>query len=123
MLYWMEAQSPLGMALLVFGFCYLLALGTFILFAILPEYFTSGLKAASPVTLTPLAVLLGLLIAFLASRVWANLDHAGAYVGQEASSIQKPFYSLQPCHRRYKPACGKPLGITFASLRKKIGQR
>jgi hypothetical protein len=30
----------------------------------------------------------GLLIAFLASRVWSNLDHAGTYVEQEASALR-----------------------------------
>jgi Zn-dependent protease len=47
------------------------------------------LKAASPVTLTPLAVILALLLAFLSSRVWTNLDRAGEYVGQEASALQE----------------------------------
>ena len=39
--------------------------------------------------LTPLAVIAGLLIAFLASRVWSNLDRANTYVAQEASAIRQ----------------------------------
>jgi hypothetical protein len=39
--------------------------------------------------LTPLAVIVGLLIAFLASRVWSNLDLANSYVSQEASAIRE----------------------------------
>ncbi len=47
------------------------------------------LKATSPVTLTPLAVILALLLAFLSSRVWTNVDRAGGYVGQEASALRQ----------------------------------
>jgi hypothetical protein len=47
------------------------------------------LKAVVPVTLTPLGVILGLLIAFLASRVWMNFDRAGEYVGQEAGALRE----------------------------------
>jgi hypothetical protein len=47
------------------------------------------LKAVSPVTLTPLAVVLGLLIAFLASRVWENAGRASSYVGQEATALSE----------------------------------
>jgi hypothetical protein len=47
------------------------------------------LKMISPVTLTPLAVVLGLLIAFLATRVWENVGHANEYIGQEASALSK----------------------------------
>jgi hypothetical protein len=48
------------------------------------------LKAIVPVSLTtPLGVILGLLIAFHASRVWTNLDHAIEYVGQEASALRE----------------------------------
>jgi hypothetical protein len=41
------------------------------------------------VTLTPLGVILGLLIGFLATRVWANLDRANQYVGQEAGAFRE----------------------------------
>jgi Protein of unknown function (DUF4239) len=49
----------------------------------------ADLKATTPVMLTPLAVIIGLLIAFLASRVWANLDHANAYLAHEAGAIRQ----------------------------------
>ena len=39
--------------------------------------------------LTPLAVILGLLIAFLAQRVWTNIDHANAYIGAETSALRQ----------------------------------
>ena len=47
------------------------------------------LKATTPAMLTPLAVIGGLLIAFLATRVWNNLDRATVYVAQEATSIRE----------------------------------
>ena len=38
--------------------------------------------------LTPLSVIAGLLIAFLASRVWSNVDHAHADLTQEANALR-----------------------------------
>ncbi|MGH7119127.1 MAG: hypothetical protein ACREFP_09110 [Acetobacteraceae bacterium] len=39
--------------------------------------------------LTPLSLVAGLLIALLASRVWANVDHANTYVANEASALRR----------------------------------
>ncbi|MEH2513445.1 hypothetical protein V1291_004799 [Nitrobacteraceae bacterium AZCC 1564] len=90
MLRWVESQSILGITLLVFGFCYVLTMATFGAAAILSRRAVAkDLKAASPVTLTPLAVILALLLAFLSSRVWTNVDRAGGYVGQEASALRQ----------------------------------
>lgn len=49
-----------------------------------PRRIADDLKATTPTMLTPLAV-----IAFLAARVWANLDRANNLVGQEASAIRE----------------------------------
>jgi hypothetical protein len=90
MLHWVESQSILVITLLVFGFCYVLTIATFGAAAILSRRAVAReLKAASPVTLTPLAVILALLLVFLSSRVWTNLDRAGEYVGQEASALRE----------------------------------
>ena len=90
MLHWVESQSILGIALLVFGFCYALTLVIFGAAVILSRRpVAKELKGASPVTLTPLAVILALLLAFLSSRVWTNVDRAGGYVGQEASALRQ----------------------------------
>lgn len=90
MLHWVESHSILGIMLLVFGFCYVLTIATFGAAAILSRRaVVRELKAASPVTLTPLAVILALLLAFLSSRVWTNVDRAGEYVGQEASALRQ----------------------------------
>jgi Protein of unknown function (DUF4239) len=46
------------------------------------------LKAVVQV-LAPLGMILGLLIGFLADRVWSNFDRANQYVGQEAGAIRE----------------------------------
>jgi hypothetical protein len=75
---------------MVLGVCYLLTAAIFCLAAILSRRpVAKNLKAVVPVTLTPLGVILGLLIAFLASRVWTNFDRAGEYVGQEAGALRE----------------------------------
>jgi hypothetical protein len=47
------------------------------------------LKAVSPVMLTPLAVLFALIVAFLASQVWTDVQRANAAVAKEASSLRE----------------------------------
>ena len=73
--------------LLVFAICYVLAaIVFFAVKTISRRPIAEQLNATTPVMLTPLAVIAGL-IAFLASRVWSNLDRATTYVAQEASAI------------------------------------
>jgi hypothetical protein len=87
---WIEAQSTAVITLFVFTFIYVLGAAVFCLATILSRRSVGqDLKAVVPVTLTPLGVILGLLIAFLAARVWTNLDHAVAYVGQEAGALRE----------------------------------
>ena len=87
---WIEAQSTPVITLLVFGACYMLTAAIFCLAAILSRRAVAqDLKAVVPVTLTPLGVILGLVIVFLASRVWMNVDRAGEYVGQEAGALRE----------------------------------
>jgi hypothetical protein len=90
MLLWLESQSTAVIVLLVFAICY--ALGAIVFFAVKTisrRPIAEQLNATTPVMLTPLAVIAGLLIAFLASRVWSNLDRATTYVAQEASAIRQ----------------------------------
>jgi hypothetical protein len=47
------------------------------------------LKAISPVTLTPLAVVFGLLTGFLATNVWQNFDKARTLVSREANELRR----------------------------------
>ncbi len=86
-MFWIEAKSTVEIALFVFSIAYLAAAIIFCLVASLSRRSVAkDLKAIVPVSLTtPLGVILGLLIAFHASRVWTNLDHAIEYVGQEVA--------------------------------------
>src|SRR5437016_11280042 len=45
-------------------------------------------KAVSPVMLTPLAVVFGLIVGFLAAQVWADSDRAHAAVTREATALR-----------------------------------
>lgn len=88
MIYWIESHSTPVIAVLVFFFCFLLAAAIFLVTgAIARRAIGAELKAVSPVTLTPLAVILGLLMAFLASRVWENVGHASEYVEREVGAL------------------------------------
>ena len=86
---WIEAQSTFVIGGFVFGFCYLLAGMIFCVTLMLSRAVAQSLKEIAPTTLTPLGVILGLLIGFLAARVWANLDRANQYVGQEAGALRE----------------------------------
>jgi hypothetical protein len=88
---WIEAQSTGVIALIVFSLTYVLTAALFCLAATLSRRpVAQHIKAIVPVTLTtPLGVVLGLLIAFLASRVWTNLDRANEYVGREAGALRE----------------------------------
>jgi Protein of unknown function (DUF4239) len=90
MLLWIESQNTAVIALLGFGFCYVLAALIFgAAVGVSRRSIAVDLKATSPVMLTPLSVIAALLIAFLASRVWANLDHANTNIAQEASALRE----------------------------------
>jgi hypothetical protein len=89
LLLWIESQSSSSIAVIAFGFCYASAALVFALSrAAASRRIAVELKATTPVMLTPLAVILGLLIAFLASHVWENVDRANGYVRNEADAIQ-----------------------------------
>jgi hypothetical protein len=90
MLIWVEEQPSGIIALIVFGFSYGMAIVVFAATAILSRRrISQDLRAITPSILSPLGTMAGLLIAFLAVRVWANLDHAVAAMADEASSIRE----------------------------------
>ena len=122
---WIEAQSTLAIGGLVFGFCYLLAVVIFCVTLMLSRRAVpQSLKEIAPTTLTPLGVILGLLIGFLAARVWANLDRANQYVGQEAGALRERLYcSPTPYHQTSKRAFGKRSKSILISLSPKSGRR
>src|SRR5215831_19224792 len=90
LLLWIESQTPAIIALITFGICYACAAVIFAFARVfLPRRIADELKATTPVMLTPLAVLTGLVIAFVASRIWVNFDHANTLVRDEARNIQE----------------------------------
>ena len=111
MLWWLETQQTLVIVLIVFGFCYLLAALIFVgVFVLSRSPIAGALQATSPVMLTPLAVICGLVIAFLASRVWANVDRAQGYVVEEASGIRQAILMLAVLPADTREAVQKELG-------------
>jgi hypothetical protein len=89
-IYWIEAQSTLGIAVIVLLVTYAFAALVFWVVTILSRRpVAEELKTISPVTLTPLAVILGLLIAFLAARVWDTVNQAHEQVGREVSKLSE----------------------------------
>jgi len=90
MLDWIEAQSTPIIALLIAALCFLLAAVSYYCAVLLSRRpVGEELKAVSPVTLTPLAVILGLLIAFIAGRIWENVANANDHVGQEIRALSE----------------------------------
>lgn len=90
MFLWIESQPTPVIVLLVLGLCYTLTVVVFVVTRLLGRHSVAAhLKATTPTMLTPLAAVLALLMAFLAARVWTNLDHANTYAAQEASAINE----------------------------------
>jgi Protein of unknown function (DUF4239) len=87
---WIHAHSPGAIALIVFVICYSTAALIFGILRVLSKYRVArDIESITPAMVTPIGVIGGLLIAFLAARVWSNLDHANSYVGQEANAIRE----------------------------------
>jgi hypothetical protein len=120
---WIEAQWTTVIALLVFGVCYMLTASIACLAVILSRRAVAKeLKAIAPV-LTPLCVVLGLLIGFLAARVWTNLDRANQYVGQEAGALRDTILPAMPYRLTSERAFGKRSKSILISLSLKSGRR
>jgi Protein of unknown function (DUF4239) len=90
MLLWIESQSTSIIALVVFGAAYLSAALIFCIAAFLSRRpIAKELQPVTPGILSPLGTILGILIAFLAVRVWTNLDHAEEFIGREVSALRE----------------------------------
>jgi hypothetical protein len=87
---WIESQSSPVIAAIVFGLVYLAAAAMFLLAAWVSRL-SIGKQVGSltPALLSPLGTILGILIVFLAARVWANLDRAHEYVIHEISAVRE----------------------------------
>ena len=81
---------PVGwMAVVVFGATYLAAVGIYsLVMALAKGDRVRAFKTVSPGLLSPLGIIFGLFVAFLAAQVWSDLDRAGAAVIHEASALR-----------------------------------
>lgn len=90
MITWIESHSLPVIALFGCGFCFAIAALVFVLtVAVSSTRLGKHLDFVAPPLVTPLGVILGLLLAFLAARVWTNVDRANAFVEQEANAIRE----------------------------------
>ncbi len=90
MFVWIESHHSSVIALILFVFWYgLAAIVLFVVGMVEERSARTHLKPTTPSMLTPLSLVAGLLIVFLASRVWTNLDHANTYVANEASALRE----------------------------------
>ena len=70
--------------------CFAIAATTFIAGWLLSRTkFADDLSFITPSLLTPLGVILGLLLVFLSSRVWTNVDRASVAAAQKATAVQE----------------------------------
>ncbi|HAB19455.1 MAG TPA: DUF4239 domain-containing protein [Verrucomicrobiota bacterium] len=85
---WLYHLPVISMAVVVFTMTFL---GTGLIYGavlvIAKEGRGRSLKGMSPVMLTPLAVVFGLLVGFLSAQVWNDADRANAAVAREASAL------------------------------------
>jgi Protein of unknown function (DUF4239) len=87
---WIESHSSPVIAAIVFGFVYLAAAAVFLVAAWASRYpIGKQVGSLTPALLSPLGTILGILIVFLAARVWANLDRAHEYVIHEVSALRE----------------------------------
>lgn len=86
---WLHNLPVPLMALVIFGFTYLLAAVVFLSVALAAtEERAKSLKAISPGMLPVLGIIFGLFVAFTAAQVWGDSDRAGAAVSREASALR-----------------------------------
>src|SRR3954468_23632862 len=86
---WFHELPVPWMALLVFGFTYLLGLVIHAGIAALARSgYAKSFKAVSPGLLPPLGIIFGLFVAFTAAQVWNDSERAQNNVDREASALR-----------------------------------
>jgi Protein of unknown function (DUF4239) len=86
---WLHNLPTVWMALVVFGFTYLLAAGICALVTALAKGERGrAFKAISPGMLPPLGIIFGLFVAFTAAQVWTDNERANTAVDREASALR-----------------------------------
>jgi Protein of unknown function (DUF4239) len=87
---WIHNLPVPAMALVVFGFTYLLAAITFVsVSALATGERGKSFKVVSVGMLPVLGIIFGLFVAFTAAQVWADNDRASAAVSREASALRE----------------------------------
>jgi hypothetical protein len=86
---WLHNLPLPWMALVVFGFTYLLAAAIYAgVAALAVGERAKSFRAVSHGILAPLGIIFGLFVAFTAAQVWSDSDHASAAVSREASALR-----------------------------------
>lgn len=86
---WLHALPVGWMAVVVLGGTYLAAFGIYsLVMALAKDDRARAFKSVSAGLLSPLGVIFGLFVAFVAAQVWSDLDRAGAAVNHEASAFR-----------------------------------
>ena len=86
---WLFNLPVVWMSLVVFGGTYVAAgVIYWIVKALAVGERARAFKGVSPGLLSPLGVIFGLFVAFVAVQVWSNADHAKAAVSSEASALR-----------------------------------
>src|SRR5881397_1671934 len=86
---WLHNLPVPWMALVIFGFTYLLAALVYAAIAALAVgHRAKSFKAISPGMLPPLGIIFGLFVAFTAAQVWNDNEKARAEIDREASALR-----------------------------------
>lgn len=86
---WLHNLPTVWMALVVFGFTYLVAAGIYALVMALAQGERArAFKAISGGMLPPLGIIFGLFVAFTAAQVWTDNERADTAVDREASALR-----------------------------------
>ena len=89
MSYWLHSLPVLWMAILVFGFTYLITAGVYAVITVLAVGERArSFKAISPGLLPPLGIIFGLFVVFTAAQVWTDNEKARAEIDREASALR-----------------------------------
>jgi hypothetical protein len=89
MMDWFNQLPVVWMSLIVVaGIGVVTALIYVVVLALAARGWTPAFKAVSPVMLTPLAVVFGLIVGFLAAQVWSDGERANSAVIREASALR-----------------------------------
>jgi hypothetical protein len=86
---WLHNLPILWMALVIFGFTYLVAAAIYFVVSLLAVGERAhSFKAVSSGMLSPIGVIFGLFVAFTAAQVWSDTDWANTAVNREASALR-----------------------------------